>query len=218
MDRKKDIVKCIAGISGKYSPYEVFSDWVKCMALAISNSLDMLHGEIWKKREQAYLDTIRKYDQKEARVFAEMFHMLVETMETNMGDILGEIYMDEGLGNKASGQFFTPYHISYACAKLTIEEQDGCGVYRICEPSCGAGGMIIAVAQVLKDRGINYQHAMRVVAQDLDWKSVYMCYVQLSMLGVNAVVVQGDTLAEPYYGNYPKERALFTPARMGVLL
>ena len=80
--------------------------------------------------------------------------------------------------------------------------------------------MIIAAARALKEQGENYQRKMRVVAQDLDWKAVYMCYVQLSLLGVNAVVVQGNTLAEPWtpYSDTPSERVWYTPARMGVLL
>lgn len=77
----------------------------------------------------------------------------------------------------------------------------------------------ICAADVLKRRGINYQRCMKVFAQDLDWKCVYMCYVQLSLFGINAVVVQGDTLSEPYTGsNYPRCRIFRTPNNMGILL
>ena len=63
------------------------------------------------------------------------------------------------------------------------------------EPSTGGGGIIIAAAKVLKDRGLNYQKCLKVVAQDLDWKGVYMTYVQLSLLGIEATVIQGDSLS-----------------------
>ena len=59
---------------------------------------------------------------------------------------------------------------------------------------------------------------LNVVCQDLDWTAVYMCYVQLSLLGVKAIVVQGDTLAEPYKKCYPKERVFYTPAKRGLLI
>lgn len=73
-------------------------------------------------------------------------------------------------------------------------------------------------AAVLKEKGINYQKAMDVVAQDLDWKGVYMCYLQLSLLGISAVCVQGNTLAEPYIPVKTEEsNILYTPARMWVL-
>lgn len=218
MDRKKDIIKCINSISGKYSSYEVFSDWIKCSSLFISNSLELFHGKVWKDRERAYIDSITRYNENEQKMFSEMFLMLAETLEFKMSDVLGEIYMDSGMGSKAAGQFFTPYHISYLTAKLSMPEPDELGLYHINEPSCGGGGMIIAVAQALMENGVNYQSKMRVVAQDLDWKGVYMCYLQLSLLGINATVVQGDTLAEPYKTGYPPERVLYTPGKMGVLV
>ena len=55
--------------------------------------------------------------------------------------------------------------------------------------------MVIAAAKILQEEGVNYQKVMDVVAQDLDWKGVYMCYVQLSLLGYAAVVQQVDALA-----------------------
>lgn len=78
--------------------------------------------------------------------------------------------------------------------------------------------MVIAAAEVLKERGVDYQKKMNVVAQDLDWKSVYMCYLQLGLLGIPAICVQGNTLTEPYRSGYPEEWVLYTPAKMGVLL
>lgn len=218
MDRKKEIIKCIESISGRYSAYEVFTDWIKCSSLAISNSLDLYRGKIWKDREQMYLDTVRKYEKEEIHIFTKMLRMLVDTLEDHMHDVLGQIYMESGMGSKAAGQFFTPYHLSVLCAKMVIPAPDKNGIYQINEPSCGGGGMIIATALALKEKGINYQRKMHVVAQDLDWKGVYMSYLQLSLLGIKAICVQGNTLSEPYVPGYPPERILYTPAEMGVLL
>lgn len=78
--------------------------------------------------------------------------------------------------------------------------------------------MIIAAAMALKEKGVDYQRKMHVIAQDLDWKGVYMCYLQLSLLGINAICVQGDTLAEPYEKGYPPESVLYTPTRRGILI
>lgn len=78
--------------------------------------------------------------------------------------------------------------------------------------------MILAVAAVMKKRNIDYQKNLKVVAQDLDWKAVYMTYVQISLLGINGIVAQGNTLADPDIGKYPPNRILRTPANMGVLL
>lgn len=217
MNRKKDIIKIINTIVGKYSAYEVFTDWIRCCSLSISNSCQLVQDKVWRDREQMYLDTIRKYTEEEGRLFVEMFNMLSETLESNISDVLGEIYMEAGMGSKAAGQFFTPFHLSVVCAELALPEEEQ-EVYTINEPSCGGGGMIIAAAVALKKRGIDYQRKMKVIAQDLDWKGVYMCYLQLSLLGIDAICVQGNTLAEPYIDQYPTERKLHTPMNRGVLL
>ncbi len=218
MEYKKEIIKRINDLSGSRSPYEVFCDWVKCMGLSIQNGCTFFHNSIWKAREEEYLKTIQPYGEL-GKVFSEMAGLLVLAMEQGPSDYLGEIYMESGLGNKNTGQFFTPFHLSCVCAQLSLAEYDGSRKIPINEPSCGGGGMIIAAAKVLQDRGINYQKCMDVVAQDLDWKAVYMCYVQLSIMGIKAVVVQGNTLSDPYTGhNYPPEHVFRTPAKMGVLI
>ena len=213
---KKKIIKCIQQLSGRYSPTSVFFDWVQCMALAISNSCHMAHLETWRKREETYKATMNKYDESERSKLAEMCGMLVTALEEGLGDTLGEIYMGSIGGDAGKGQFFTPYSVSLACAKLTISQADD--KIRINEPTCGSGGMIIAAAQVLKERGEDYQRKLDVVCQDLDWTAVYMCYVQLSLFGIRAAVAQGNTLSEPYIDNYPAERVFYTPAKMGLLL
>lgn len=219
MDRKKDIIRCINQIAGKYSAYEVFTDWIRCSSLAISNSCQLFHDNVWKEREKMYIETMNRYTPEEGRLFVEMFGMLAETLEYKMTDILGQVYMEAGMGSKAAGQFFTPYHLSYLCASLSLPEPDEDGIYRVNEPSCGGGGMIIATAEALKEKGIDYQRKMEVVAQDLDWKGVYMCYLQLSLLGISAVCVQGNTLSEPYIkGRTEESHVLYTPMKRGVLL
>lgn len=222
MNRKKQIIDTINKISGKYSAYEVFTDWIRCMALSISNNLSFFHGQIWQDREQAYIDTMRKYTLDERNMLCEMVAWLIETLDDGPDDVLGDIYMKSGMGSKAAGQFFTPFHLSELTARMalenTITSYDG-RVIELSEPSCGGGGMILAAARVLHDAGIDFQRKMKVVAQDLDWKGVYMCYVQLSFLGIDAICVQGDTLRDPYVlGRTDPAHILYTPARMGVLI
>lgn len=225
MDRKKDIEKTIERIAGKYSAYEVFSDWIRCMALTIENSTHLIRDKLWQERENAYLDTVKKYTHEELIMFAEMMAMLTETMEDGPDDVLGKIYMESGMGSKAAGQFFTPYHLSVLCAETALQEH--IEAYKageleritINEPSCGGGAMVIAAAEVLRKAGINYQKAMDVVAQDIDWKGVYMCYVQLSLFGISAICVQGDTLIEPYDSHRtPRSHILTTPKKAGMLI
>lgn len=218
---KQKIIKRIQNLSGRYSPYNVFSDWIECSALAIQNTCTMPHTKLWEAREKEYLDIMNRYNQDERFAIRELFFLLVDALEEEMTDVLGEVYMAAGLGSKYTGQFFTPFHLSELCARTAIQDKidhfDG-NVLTLTEPSCGGGGMIIAAAKVMKEAGINPQKYLRIVAQDLDWKGVYMTYLQLSLLGLKAKVVQGDTLADPYRIGYPPERILRTPGEMGVLI
>ena len=134
--------------------------------------------------------------------------MLAETIESCADDVLGNLFMVSGWGNKNTGQFFTPYSVSLATAKLQCYKSNE--TVRMNEPAAGAGGMIIAVAQAMKENGINYQKQLRVIAQDLDLTAFYMCYTQLSLMGIDAKCVQGDTLENQPFSNLD-ENVFLTP-------
>lgn len=216
MDYKKEIINGINKISGKYSAYEVFADWIRCCSLATSNATTRKHDNLWKKREEEYFNTAKKYENDEIKLFSDMLGLLMLALEEKQEDVLGQIYMSAGMGSRAAGQFFTTYHLSELCANLTIPEKRDDGKIYLNEPSCGGGGMIIASVAALKKKGFDYWKNLEVVAQDLDWKSVHMCYLQLSLLDVRAICVQGDALIEPYGPGYPEERILITPMKRGI--
>lgn len=221
MSAKKEIIKCITDMSGSYAPYNIFSDWIEMCALSISNSCHVIHDKVWQDREKLYCSIAARYTEPQLDKFAEMFVLLGDALTDELTDVLGEIYMEAGMGSKYTGQFFTPFHLSELCARMSIspemlETEDPIYLH---EPSCGGGGMVIAACKALRDAGVNYQKRLKVIAQDLDWKGVYMTYLQLSLIGCKARIVQGDTLAEPYDASRtPKDRIMHTPGWMGVLL
>ena len=224
MDNTEKIIERIEKIAGEHSMHEVFCDWVHCMAISIQNSSVLFkeHNKLWEQRENEFKEIISRYSEEQQNDFAEMTAFLVETMEDHLGDILGDVYMRCEMGSSHTGQFFTPFHVSALNAELAmnkiLEDYKG-GTIRLHEPAAGAGGMIIAAAQVLKKRGIDFGRCMDVVAQDLDWMAAYMCYVQLSLYGIKGIVVQGDTLAQPYDPKTTEPRRILrTPAKMGVLV
>ena len=59
----------------------------------------------------------------------------------------------------------------------------------------GAGGMILAYAQELKNKGYKPSKNLYVQAWDIDILCTYMTFVQLSMYDIPAVVVNGDILS-----------------------
>lgn len=188
-------------------------------AISIQNSCVLWHDATWQHREDIYNSLWNKYNESEHDAFVKMTGFYAIALHYEIGDILGEIFMESGAGNASAGQFFTPFHVSEMVAKIgasenILKEEK----IRMTEPSIGSGGMVIATAKYLKERGINYQKKLKVVGQDLDWLAVYMSYIQLSLLGIDAIIVQGDTLKEPYKSGYPRGRVMRTPKNVGMLI
>ena len=217
---KERIIELLDSFGGQYSKYDLFFDWVTLMALSITNVSDLnKESDLYKAREKQYLSIAHKHSGRNMQKFSEMAGCLEIALYEKIEDVLGEVYMKAGCGNKTTGQFFTPFHIQKMLATMQFpsmqEKLDTDGELVMSEPSCGGGGMIIAVASVLKENNINYQRCLKVTAQDLDWKAIYMTYVQLSYLGINAAVIQGDTLS----GRQPRPEQVFeTPVRKGLVL
>lgn len=189
-DKKALIIKTIQSMAGKYGVYEIFADWVKIMALAMAQAVQFKDF-----REREYCETIKRYDPAEQEKLFEMVAWLVEWADVEYYDMLGYIYMHLELGSKKAGQFFTPYNICQLMAKMQKFET---GKTPVNEPTCGAGGNIIALAEAMKRQGINYQQNLKAVCQDIDVKAVYMTYVQLTLYGIPAIVYQADTLCDPH--------------------
>lgn len=208
MNQISELVAQFDRFDGSRSKIVLFTDWVKMMAISISNQV--WHSE---QREKEYMQLAATYSIKELERFGDMMGMLTMLFDSEIDDYLGKIYMMGDMGNKGTGQFFTPFHLAELTARLSFENQYSHygknDRIEINEPASGGGAMILALAKIMRDEGINYQQAMRVTAQDLDWTGVYMSYVQLSLTGINAKVVQGDSLINEATDC---KQVLYTPA------
>ena len=149
--------------------------------------------------EQKYMNIVSKYTQEQANDFSQMLALLVNALEQKYQDFLGQIYMRLNLGNVKTGQFFTPYSVSKMMSEITflenkdnIENQE---LITLSEPCCGSGGIIIAYAETMKNHNINFQKKLFVEAIDIDELCFQMTYIQLSLYGISARVMLGDTLA-----------------------
>ncbi|WP_177142908.1 N-6 DNA methylase [Variovorax sp. YR216] len=176
--------------------HKVFADFCELSALAISNSVDRIQ---FAAREERYLHIVKGYEPAEVEKFPLMLAILVDWLQCGLADCLGELFMSLELGDHWKGQFFTPSsvasamaHISLHDVKKTVERE---GFVSICEPACGAGGMLIACAEAVLEQGVNYQTAMHVTAIDIDATAAHMAYVQLSLLNVPAIVIHGNALS-----------------------
>ena len=96
----------------------------------------------------------------------------------------------------------------YCGSEINIIAENQEDADRQASRDCSCGGMVLAKAKAIQAAGGNYQDTLKVIAQDLDWTGVYMTYTQLSMAGINAVVIQGDTLTGEKAGALQK---FYTP-------
>lgn len=198
----EDILKLVDKCAYRVSKHELLSDIFQCGAIAISNQFDKVQAA---EREKVYLQIIKKYDKETqqliSKIFAEIYILLTQQIEYGFYDYLGEIYMRSETQSKGAGQFFTPYSVSLMCAEVAINEttvneyieQDK--ILTLHEPTCGAGGMIIAAVDILYNKySFNYSRNLLVECGDIDARCVHMTYLQLACAGVPAVIYHRDGL------------------------
>lgn len=193
----KEMVKLFESMRYKHDLYTVFEDFLYMAGAALSNPYDFVHAE---KREAEYMRRVKKYERKDAEVFAKVLAELIMCMQDEPNDYLGRLFMELNISNKWRGQFFTPYPVAHLMASLTITKESvekdlhDHGYISIGEPCCGGGVNIIAAFNVIKGLGYNPRDIMRVQSQDIDERSVLMTFIQTSLLGIDNTVILGNTL------------------------
>lgn len=155
------------------------------------------------------LKVFEQYTKEEIKKFDQLFGIMVDALETSNQDFLGEIFSSYEMGNSYRGQFFTPYPIALMMAKMQMgdikAQVKDHGYVTICEPSCGSGVMIIAVRETVIEAGCNPSTDIYVEMTDVDEIAFLMAYIQISLYGIAAKVIQGNSLTREIY------RELYTP-------
>ncbi len=146
--------------------------------------------------ETQYLDAIKRYEPDEVRaVYPSLFSHVVHGLEDGPRDFLGQAFMELDLGSHWHGQFFTPYPLSKMMAECALQEVPERDVLTVSDPACGSGCMLIAASDVLTKKHIPSSR-MHAVAVDVDSTCFHMAYIQLSLLGISAEVVLGNSLSQ----------------------
>lgn len=193
---QKEFVKLVDATAHRFQRHDVFRDFCELAAIALSNAVDRAQYEA---REARYLAILKRYRPDEIERFPRMLACLTHSLGLGFADSLGALFMAMELGNHWRGQYFTPYEVALLMARMTAtdlqERIAQRGFVTACEPAAGAGGMVIALANAIHDQGLNPQQCLHVVAQDVDATAVHMTYVQLTLLHIPAVVLQGNSLS-----------------------
>lgn len=173
-------------------------------AAAIRNRVDR-NG--YQAREEDYERTQTHYTPAQMDRFAEALALVALELDAQPRDVLGETYMQLGIANRDQGQFFTPYSVAQLIASMQIHDAPTQLLTRpfltVYEPACGAGAMMIAMTQALAAQGIEYQTKVHVTADDISAIAVHMSYVQLSLLGVPALVNRRNSLTLEHFDTWP---------------
>lgn len=206
MDKKdyiKEFASKLSNLDRSRSVSTVFNDFLTLICCSLAQTVYRSDN-----LEQRYLNIIKTYTKEQAEEFSKLFAFLVLGLEQESQDFLGQVYMSLNLGSQANGQYFTPYSVSKFMAEINfteIESLQNNQLITLSEPCCGSGALIIAFVQTLREHNINYQQKLFVEAIDISEMCFKMTYVQLSLLGIPAKVVQGDSLSLKF------QQVLYTP-------
>lgn len=196
-DKTTEFNKIMQSLDYSKSRGQIFSDFLTLSAYSIAQPFYRS-----PELEEKYLAIAKNYKPEQLNLFAKMFAIVVEALEEEPHDFLGDCFMANDMGSEYKGQFFTPYHVSKFMAEITLGDVTSLvkaqGYVSISEPCSGAGGMIIACREVFIQQDCNPSRQMFVEAVDIDDLCFKMSYIQLSLLGIAARVIRGNTLSMEY--------------------
>lgn len=200
----KAIVKLLKANIGASDMRRVFADFCEVSAVALRNRVDPVE---FQEREDEYEKTRERYGDAAMSRFAEALALVTLELNENPRDVLGETYMQLEIASRDQGQFFTPYSVAQLMASMQLADAAHLlqthPFITVAEPACGAGAMVIAVAQHLAAQGIDYRERLHVTANDISPTAVRMCHVQLSLLEIPALVLRANTLTLEHFDTWP---------------
>ena len=187
--------KRIQEISYSRYPRDVFESFCRLAACTLSCG----------QREEQYLAEAKRWTSEELTGLSECLGLLVLEMEERpFCDLLGPEYMELQSGKSAQfrGEFYTPPEISKLMAMMTgIPEIPLHRPIMIGEPACGSGGMILAFAEQMVAAGYSPLN-MRAVCTDVATVACDMCFINLTLWGIPALVQHGNTLSGEVWNSY----------------
>lgn len=192
-EARRQFVSAFRDTARNLRRWEVFSDFITLAA----SELDMARIRTPESIERCR-EICAKYGESDISNLHELFGLMVCALEAKFHDFLGAIFMELELGDDRNGQYFTPYNVQSLMAKMLMPDVEQTirreGFVTVSDPASGAGGMIVAYAEFLLEAGYNPSEQMFGSCIDIDPIAADMAFIQLSLLGIPAEVVTGNTL------------------------
>ena len=189
-----DFIKNVREMGLEYGVNEVFTTSLELTAVSLAARKDPICSI---EREKRYHELTKGMTPKLLNRYSELTALMflaILKYQHEPRDVLGEIYRELNLYQKWSGQYFTPDSICRLMAELILPDKSDEERVTIQEPTCGSGAMIIGSAYAMMNRNIDYRSKSLFIAQDIDIRCVWMCYIQLALYQVPAIVIHGNTL------------------------
>ncbi|AWX05162.1 N-6 DNA methylase [Citrobacter freundii] len=184
--------------------WDVFCDFITLSASELDLARILTPENIERSRK-----VCERYEAADIQKMHDLFILMVCALDAKFHDFLGAIFMELELGSNGMGQYFTPYSVQSMMARMMMpgvkESIRREGFVTVSDPASGAAGMIIAYAECLLDAGYDHSNHMFGSCIDIDPIAADMAFVQLSLLGIPAEVITGNTLTMNLH------RARYTP-------
>ena len=226
-DLRKQFIKTFEGLAHHRERHDVLADFLD-MAVCAIRKRTLPPGQAADALEAQYMAVVKRNTPDDVRKIPTLLGITALAVQEGGCDFLGQVAGDLGLVNGHMGQFFTPYDVSRMIAEVTLDtvgeviaEQ---GFVTVQEPACGAGGMIIAAADVLTRKGFDIATQLYVEATDISPMCFRMSYLQASLRGIPATIWRGNTLSlemfehartPAFFGFYAAHQEAFDAWRRG---
>ena len=212
-NHQKEFLKLINDIDRSKHRAEVFNDFCE-MAYSALAKVASPSAEHRNRLEDAYMATVARYSKEDACKIAHLLAITTLALEEGGTDFLGGVAAEMALLEPRLGQFFTPYEVSRMMAEITFCDLEKTikenGYVTIQEPALGAGSMILAAKDKVESLGFDPATTMWVEAAELNRKTYFMGFIQLTLSNIPARVFQANSLTlETYDAAYTSAASLF---------
>jgi hypothetical protein len=201
-DLRKQFIKVFNDLARHRERHDVLADFLE-MAFCAIRKKTLPPGSDADAIEARYMAVVGRNTKEDVRAMPELLGITALAMQEGGCDFLGQIVVELELPNQHMGQFFTPYDVSRMMAEMTFDTVDEIiaeqGFVTVQEPACGAGGMIIAAADVLAARGFDIGCQLYMDATDISPMCFRMSYLQASLRGIPAIIRRGNTLSREMF-------------------
>lgn len=190
----KAALALLTGEIGVLCPSERLLAMTEMAFLALTKALSPDQDAV----EAQYMAVVRRIGDDEARRAGHLFACVWGAVQAGHGDVLGTMAAESGLLSEHLGQFFTPREVCRLIARMTMAEAPELvarqGYISVCEPCVGAGAMVLAGWEFLRESGVSAEDAW-FDCTDVSEHTAQMAYLQLAAAGVPGIVRCGDSLS-----------------------